>query len=156
MAQDKPNSSGPDLSRGVSFGDLPDQGTLLGHVGDQEVLLVRAGEEVFAVSPHCTHYHGPLAEGLVVGSTVRCPWHHACFDLRTGEALHAPAIDPIACWDIERSDGMISVRASGRSQNRSSQTTPKVNLKELSSSEAARRGLRQPKCCVDKATRGAW
>ena len=111
MAQDKPNSSGPDLSRGVSFGDLPDQGTLLGHVGDQEVLLVRAGEEAFAVSPHCTHYHGPLAEGLVVGSTVRCPWHHACFDLRTGEALHAPAIDPIACWDIERSDGMISVRA---------------------------------------------
>jgi len=112
MAQDKPNSSGPDLSRGVSFGDLPDQGTLLGHVGDQEVLLVRAGEEVFAVSPHCTHYQGPLAEGLVVGSTVRCPWHHACFDLRSGEALHAPAIDPIACWDIEeRSDGMISVRA---------------------------------------------
>jgi NADPH-dependent 2,4-dienoyl-CoA reductase/sulfur reductase-like enzyme/nitrite reductase/ring-hydroxylating ferredoxin subunit len=111
MAQDKPNSSGPDLSRGVSFGDLPDEGTLLGHVGDQEVLLVRAGEEVFAVSPHCTHYHGPLAEGLVVGSTVRCPWHHACFDLRTGEALHAPAIDPIACWDIERSDRMISVRA---------------------------------------------
>ena len=95
----------------MSFGDLPDQGTLLGHVGDQEVLLVRAGEEVFAVSPHCTHYQGPLAEGLVVGSTVRCPWHHACFDLRSGEALHAPAIDPIACWDIDRSDGMISVRA---------------------------------------------
>ena len=110
MAQDKPNSSGPDLSRGVSFGDLPDQGTLIGHVGDQEVLLVRTGEEVFAVSPHCTHYHGPLAEGLVIGSTVRCPWHHACFDLRTGEALQAPAIDPIACWDVEQSDGLISVR----------------------------------------------
>ena len=41
MAQDKPNSSGPDLSRGIPFGDLPDQGTLIGHVGDQEVLLVR-------------------------------------------------------------------------------------------------------------------
>ena len=86
MAQDKPNSSGPDLSIGISFSDLADQGTLIGHVGDQEVLLVRAGEEVFAVSPHCTHYHGPLVEGLIVGSTVRCPWHHACFDLRTGEA----------------------------------------------------------------------
>ena len=111
MAQDKPNSSGPDLSRGIPFGDLPDQGTLIGHVGDQEVLLVRTGEEVFAVSPHCTHYHGPLAEGLVVGSTVRCPWHHACFDLRTGEALQAPAIDPIPCWDVEQSDGLISVRS---------------------------------------------
>jgi apoptosis-inducing factor 3 len=73
MAQDKLSSSGPDLSRGIPFGDLPDQGMLIGHVGDHEVLLVRAGEEVFAVSPHCTHYHGPLAEGLVVGSTVRCP-----------------------------------------------------------------------------------
>jgi NADPH-dependent 2,4-dienoyl-CoA reductase/sulfur reductase-like enzyme/nitrite reductase/ring-hydroxylating ferredoxin subunit len=111
MAQDKLSSSGPDLSRGIPFGDLPDQGMLIGHVGDQEVLLVRAGEDVFAVSPHCTHYHGPLAEGLVVGRTIRCPWHHACFDLHTGEALQAPAIDPIACWDVERSDGMISVRS---------------------------------------------
>ena len=126
MAQDKPNSSGPDLSRGIPFGDLPDQGTLIGHVGDQEVLLVRTGEEVFAVSPHCTHYHGPLAEGLVVGSTVRCPWHHACFDLRTGEALQAPAIDPIACWDVEQSDGMISVHAaSGRRKIEAPRQCPK-------------------------------
>jgi nitrite reductase/ring-hydroxylating ferredoxin subunit len=81
----------------------------MGHVNGEDVLLVHVGQEIFAVSPHCTHYHGPLSEGLLVDDTVRCPWHHACFDLRTGEALRAPALDPIACWNVEQRDGMISV-----------------------------------------------
>jgi NADPH-dependent 2,4-dienoyl-CoA reductase/sulfur reductase-like enzyme/nitrite reductase/ring-hydroxylating ferredoxin subunit len=78
-------------------------------VGEDEVLLVRRDGEVFAISAHCTHYHGPLADGLVVGGTVRCPWHHACFDLSTGEALHAPAFDPLSCWKVEQRDGMVFV-----------------------------------------------
>jgi nitrite reductase/ring-hydroxylating ferredoxin subunit len=69
---------------------------LVGHADGKAVLLARVGQEIFAVSPHCTHYNGPLAEGLMVGETVRCPWHHACFDLRTGEAIRAPALRPEA------------------------------------------------------------
>jgi NADPH-dependent 2,4-dienoyl-CoA reductase/sulfur reductase-like enzyme/nitrite reductase/ring-hydroxylating ferredoxin subunit len=111
MAQDQPKPSGPDLTQGVSDAELPDGRKLLGHVGEEEVLLVRRGAEIFALGAHCTHYHGPLAEGLVVDDTVRCPWHHACFDLRTGEAVRAPAIDPVACWAVERRDGKIFVRA---------------------------------------------
>ena len=109
MAQEE-TQPGPDLTLGIPLDQIPDGRTLVGHVGVEDVLLVRHGNEVFAVGAHCTHYHGPLADGLVIGDTVRCPWHHACFDLRTGEALEAPAMSPIACWAVERHDGKITVR----------------------------------------------
>jgi apoptosis-inducing factor 3 len=111
MTQDTETLPGPDLVDGVPERDLPDGGRILGHAHGEEVLLFRVGEELFAVSPYCTHYHGPLAEGLVVGTAVRCPWHHASFDLQTGEALQAPAIDPIQCWSVQRRDGTIRVTA---------------------------------------------
>ena len=110
MAQDQPKLAGPDLTQGIILSELADGGKLVGHVGDEQVLLVRRGLEVFAVAAHCTHYHGPLVEGLLVDDTIRCPWHHACFDLRTGEALRAPALSPIACWSVEQRDGKIFVR----------------------------------------------
>ena len=110
MAEDKTKPSGPDLIAGIALADLADGGKLVGLAGGEEVLLVRRGTEVFAVGAKCTHYHGPLVDGLVVGDTVRCPWHHACFDLRSGEALRAPALSPIACWSVEQRDGRIFVR----------------------------------------------
>jgi apoptosis-inducing factor 3 len=113
MANEK-KSTGPDLRKGVALREIPDNGSLIGHLGNDEVLLIRSGEEVFAISPHCTHYHGPLAEGLIAGSSVRCPWHHACFDLRTGEAIRAPAIDPITCWNVKLSDGLVVVQQKRR------------------------------------------
>src|SRR5690606_15805055 len=84
-AMDQDRSSGIDLTAGYPLEEIADGSSVVGHVGDASVLVVRRGAELFAVDALCTHYHGPLAEGLVVRDTVRCPWHHACFDLRTGE-----------------------------------------------------------------------
>jgi NADPH-dependent 2,4-dienoyl-CoA reductase/sulfur reductase-like enzyme/nitrite reductase/ring-hydroxylating ferredoxin subunit len=101
--------SGPDLTRGVLLTAFED-GKLLGHVGEEDVLLVAADGEVFAIEPSCSHYHGPLAEGLVVGDTIRCPWHHACFSLRTGEATRPPALNALAVWEVTRDQDRISVQ----------------------------------------------
>lgn len=106
---DEKKPSGPDLTRGVLPIDLKD-GKLLGHVGDEDVLLVQLAAEVVAIEPSCSHYHGPLAEGLVVADTIRCPWHHACFSLRTGEAVRAPALNALAVWNVERDGDRIVVR----------------------------------------------
>jgi NADPH-dependent 2,4-dienoyl-CoA reductase/sulfur reductase-like enzyme/nitrite reductase/ring-hydroxylating ferredoxin subunit len=105
--QEKPK---PDFAAGIKGAELADGDMLVGMVGEDEVLLVRRGDEYYAVGAHCTHYHGPLVDGLVAGDTVRCPWHHACFSLRTGAALRAPALDPIDCWRVERRDGKVFVR----------------------------------------------
>ena len=80
MAEAAAEPSGPDLSQGVALAELADGGKLVGHAGGEPILLVRSGREIFAVGAQCTHYNGPLGDGLVVGDTVRCPWHHACFD----------------------------------------------------------------------------
>src|SRR5271156_1641510 len=109
MADEQKRPSGPDLTKGVMLADFTDD-KLLGHVGKDDVLLVRSDDDVFAVSAHCSHYHGPLAEGLVDGESIRCPWHHACFDLRTGEAARAPALSAIAVWKVEREGDRIFVR----------------------------------------------
>src|SRR5687767_3671331 len=107
---DTRNVPPPDFTQGFALQELPDGGQVLGRVGKEKAILVRQGDRLFAVGASCTHYHGPLVEGLVVGDTVRCPWHHACFSLRTGEALRAPALDPIACWRVEQEGDRIFVR----------------------------------------------
>jgi apoptosis-inducing factor 3 len=112
MSSDAAPLSGPDLrATGCALSDLADGGMVLGHAGGEPVVLARHGDDAFAVAAACTHYSGPLAEGLLVGDTIRCPLHHACFSLRTGAALRAPALNPIACWDVERRDGRWYVAA---------------------------------------------
>jgi apoptosis-inducing factor 3 len=100
----------PDLRAGMEFRDIADGAIVPGRVDSEEAILVRRGEEFFAVGAQCTHYHGALAAGLAVGDTIRCPLHHACFSLRSGVALRAPALDPIACWRVERVGSKVFVR----------------------------------------------
>jgi len=104
------NRAKPDLAKGIPLDHLPDGGMVGGQVDSEDVILARRGGEFFAVGAYCSHYHGPLAKGLVVGDELRCPLHHACFSLRTGEALRAPAFDAIPCWRVERIGGNVIVR----------------------------------------------
>jgi apoptosis-inducing factor 3 len=101
--------TGPDFGAGIAIADLPESTPVIGHAHGEAVVLVRTGAEVYAVGATCSHYGGPLCEGLVVGDTLRCPWHHARFDLRTGDALGAPALNPIASYDVQRSGGLATV-----------------------------------------------
>src|SRR5262245_5507240 len=110
MASEQGQPTGPDLTQGVASAALGDGRMLAGRVGDNAVLLARRGKEIFAVDATCSHYGASLADGLMVGDTVRCPWHHACFSLRTGEALRAPAFTPLTCWAVEERDGRLFVR----------------------------------------------
>jgi NADPH-dependent 2,4-dienoyl-CoA reductase/sulfur reductase-like enzyme/nitrite reductase/ring-hydroxylating ferredoxin subunit len=107
--QQQEGPTGPDLAEGIASADVPEGGKLVGHVGEDDVLVARVGGELFAIGAHCTHYHGPLGEGLLVGDTVRCPWHHAHFCLRTGEAKAAPAIDPVARYAVHEEAGRIRI-----------------------------------------------
>src|ERR1700745_3606581 len=109
MADDQSPPAGPHLALGALPSDFKND-MLVGHVGEEEVLLVHSGGKYFAIDAHCSHYHGPLADGLAVGESIRCPWHHACFDLRTGEAIRAPALAPLAVWKVEQEGGLIFVR----------------------------------------------
>src|ERR1051326_7298118 len=128
MAAEQAKPQGPDLSQGISLDQLADGGMLGGHVGDEAVLLARRGNELFAIGATCSHYSGPLAEGLMVGETVRCPWHHACFSLRTGEAVGAPALNPVSCWRVERTRDHVRL-------------VSKIDRDPLAPSDEAKRGV---------------
>src|SRR6267154_3870440 len=102
MAEESSELEGPDFEKGVETETVADGEMLLGHAFGEPVLVVRRGDDLFGIGATCTHYGGPLAKGLMVDCTVRCPWHHARFDLRTGEAIAAPALNDVACYNIEK------------------------------------------------------
>src|ERR1039457_3663774 len=98
---EKKELTGPDLARGIPLTALTDGSMVQGHAKGEPILVARRGGDYFAIGAVCTHYGAPLVEGIIVDDTVRCPWHHACFSLRTGEALRTPALDPVSRWRVE-------------------------------------------------------
>lgn len=109
MGSGKTDLQGPDLEQGVELSELTESKPFIGHCRGEAIVMVRTGETVRAIGATCSHYGGPLAEGLVVGDTLRCPWHHACFSLETGEAVRAPALSAIPAYDIVRRGSKVSV-----------------------------------------------
>lgn len=131
MSNDSSAASGRDFTQGVPLDEIAEGGMVSGQVGDESVLLVRKGGELFAVGATCTHYGGPLADGLVVGDTIRCPWHHAAFCLRDGQVAHAPALDGLKCWRVEQADGRAFVR-----EAQPAAAPPRLNAAKLPASVA--------------------
>lgn len=102
MAEASHDLEGPNFEAGCEIESVNDGEMLVGHAFGEAILVARRGSELFAIGATCTHYGGPLAKGLMVDCTVRCPWHHARFDLRTGEAIAGPALSDAPCWKIEK------------------------------------------------------
>ena len=112
MSDQNEELQGPDLTHeGLAENDLRDGEMALGHANGESVLLVRSGADVFAMGAVCTHYGGPLAEGAFDGECVRCPWHHAAFSVRTGDAARPPALNPVDTYAVLRRDGRLFVGA---------------------------------------------
>ena len=109
MAQEQTAPGGPDLTKGVAFADFAG-GKLVGHVGDEEVLLVRSGAEVFAIGAHCTHYHGPLAEGSWSARACAVPGITPASICAPAKRCARPRLSPLACWKVEQRDGRIFVK----------------------------------------------
>ena len=158
MSAEQSGPKGPDLSEGIGLVDIADGGMVGGHVGDDAVLLARRGSELFAIGATCSHYGGPLAEGLIVAETVRCPWHHACFSLRTGEAVAAPAFNPMPCWRVETREGKAFVREKidrAREHKAASRGAAARTPTASSSWVAGPQDLPPPRCSAAKDLRGS-
>jgi len=101
--------TGPDLEKGIEASSVGAGKMIAGHAFGKPVLLAHVEPNWFAVGAKCTHYGGPLAEGVLVGETIRCPWHHACFELRNGAASHAPALNDLPCYNVLLENDVVRV-----------------------------------------------
>src|SRR5215207_6198003 len=87
-------------------------------VGETRVLLARAGGRFHAVSAVCPHYGAPLAEGALCGTRVVCPWHHAAFDVASGNLEEPPALDALTSYGVRVEDGQVFVSLPAGAQDR--------------------------------------
>lgn len=79
-------------------------------VNDTDVLLARADGQYYALNPKCSHYQAPLAKGVLNGNRLICPWHNACFDVRTGHRLEAPALNGLPTHEVRIEGDQVFVR----------------------------------------------
>jgi NADPH-dependent 2,4-dienoyl-CoA reductase/sulfur reductase-like enzyme/nitrite reductase/ring-hydroxylating ferredoxin subunit len=128
--------TGPDLSQGVEISSVGAGQVIAGHAFGEPVLLAHVEPNWFAIGAKCSHYSAPLADGILVGETIRCPWHHACFELRNGAATHAPALNDLPSYEVVLENNVVRVtgkrdqiRARDRVRRpRSSRTPERVEL----------------------------
>lgn len=97
---------------------LANQAMLRLQLEDKPVVLARVDGEYFAFGGNCSHYGAPLDKGMLHGHSVMCPWHHACFDIRSGSRLEPPALNDLASYPVRVEDGQVVV------------TLPHTNIRE--------------------------
>ncbi|XP_014608098.1 PREDICTED: apoptosis-inducing factor 3 isoform X1 [Polistes canadensis] len=79
---------------------------------EAKVLLVKQKGEIHAVGTKCTHYGAPLHTGALGDGKVRCPWHGACFNIKTGDIEDYPGLDSLPCYKVTVDEaGLVHVKA---------------------------------------------
>ena len=111
MTENSDELTGPDLTQGIEISSIRPGQLIAGHAFGEPVLLVHVEPNWFAVGGKCTHYGATLAEGVLVGETIRCPWHHACFELRNGAASRAPALNDLPSYTVVLENNVVRVTA---------------------------------------------
>ncbi|XP_067650688.1 apoptosis-inducing factor 3-like isoform X2 [Haliotis asinina] len=76
-----------------------------------KVLLTREKGQYYAVGPKCTHYGAPLASGVLCNGQVRCPWHGACFNIKTGDIEDFPGLNSLPTFEVSVRDSKVYVKA---------------------------------------------
>lgn len=100
-----------EFQRVAAVDDVPPGGRLSIIVDDTPVLLLRAGDDFYAIEDVCTHDGQPLTDGPLEGKEITCPRHGAKFDIVTGKALCMPATEPVAVFEVEVRDGAVYVKS---------------------------------------------
>ncbi len=85
----------------LSLQELPEGGKVQVDVDGEEIGLFRVDGKVYAINNICSHARAPLSDGELEGYEIACPLHGARFDIRTGEALTAPAFEPVSCYEVK-------------------------------------------------------
>ena len=86
--------------------------------GAMKILLARVNGKYYAVGATCPHYGGPLAEGALCGERVICPWHHASFDVKTGDLLEPPALDALPRYEVKTEGESVVVLVPDEAEDR--------------------------------------
>ncbi len=91
----------------AAIDEIPPGGRKSIFVDDIPALLIRVGDDYFAIEDVCSHDGQPLTDGPVQAGQITCPRHGARFDLRTGKPMCMPATSAIGVFAVEkRSDGL--------------------------------------------------
>jgi 3-phenylpropionate/trans-cinnamate dioxygenase ferredoxin component len=89
--------------------ELPNGERLFVELGDKPIVIFNLAGQFFAIGDVCSHDEGPLGDGLIEGYHVVCPRHGAEFDIRTGQAVHMPAVIDIPAYPVQVNGGTIFV-----------------------------------------------